>query len=67
VKNNDITPKQRQVLKLIADGYSSLEIAKKLGNSKKTIDAIRLEMLYRFQVENAAHLVAYAFRKKWLK
>jgi DNA-binding NarL/FixJ family response regulator len=67
VKKVDITDKQFEVLQLIADGYNSEEIAKKLGNSKKTIDAIRIEMLNRFQVKNAAHLVAYGFRKKWLK
>ncbi|MFZ6009582.1 MAG: response regulator transcription factor [Bacteroidota bacterium] len=67
MKKITITDKQFEVLKLIADGYSSEEIAKKLGNSKKTIDAIRIEMLNRFQVRNAAHLVAFAFREKWLK
>jgi DNA-binding NarL/FixJ family response regulator len=67
VKKADITEKQLEVLHLIADGYNSEEIADKLGNSKKTIDAIRIEMLNRFQVKNAAHLVSYGFRKKWLK
>jgi DNA-binding NarL/FixJ family response regulator len=67
VKKINITDKQLEVLKLIADGYSSEEIAKKLGNSKKTIDSIRIEMLNKFQVTNAASLVAYGFRKKWLK
>lgn len=67
MKKIDITDKQLEVLKLIAEGYSSEEIAKKLGNSKKTIDSIRIEMLNKFQVRNAANLVAYGFRKKWLK
>jgi DNA-binding NarL/FixJ family response regulator len=64
---NEITDKQMQVLKLIADGMNSDEIAEKLENSKKTIDSIRIDMLRRFQVRNAAQLVAFAFRKKWLK
>lgn len=67
MKKVDITEKQLQVLRLIADGLNSEEIAKKLGNSKKTIDSIRIEMLSRFQVRNAAQLVAHGFRKKWLK
>lgn len=67
LKKADITDKQFRVLQLIAEGYNSEEIARKLGNSKKTIDALRTEMLNRFQVKNAAHLVAYGFRKKWLK
>jgi DNA-binding NarL/FixJ family response regulator len=62
-----ITDKKFEILQLMAEGYNSEEIARKLGNSKMTIDAIWIEMLNRFQVKNAAHLVAYAFRKKWLK
>ena len=62
----EITDKQHQVLRLIAEGYKSEEIAKKLENSKKTIDSIRIDMLRRFQVKNAAHLVAYGFKKGWL-
>lgn len=67
MKNVHITEKQLEVLQLIAQGFNSEEIAKKLGNSKKTIDAIRIEMLNKFHVNNAAHLVAYGFQKKWLK
>ena len=67
MKKVDITDKQLQVLHLISEGYSSEEIAKSLGNSKKTIDSIRIEMLNRFQVRNAAQLVAYGFKKKRLK
>lgn len=64
---DDITDKQLQVLTLIAEGLKSEEIAKKLENSKKTIDSIRIDMLRRFQVKNTAHLVAYGFKKGWLK
>ena len=60
----DITPKQLDILRLIADGYSSEQIAKMLGNSKKTIDSMRFEMLRRVGVNNVAELVAYAFRNK---
>jgi DNA-binding NarL/FixJ family response regulator len=67
VKNSAITEKQLQVLRLIAEGYSSEMIAKKLGNSKKTIDSIRIDMLNRLQAKNAAHLVTMGFRNKWLK
>ena len=65
--NKSITPKQLEVLALIADGYSSEEIAQKLGNSKKTIDSIRIDMLRRFNVNNVAHLIAHGFRMGWLQ
>ena len=64
---DDITDKQLQVLTLIAEGLKSEEIAEKLEKSKKTIDSIRIDMLRRFQVKNTAHLVAYGFKKGWLK
>lgn len=64
---NEITEKQLEILALIAEGFKSQEIAKELGNSKKTIDSVRIDMLRRFQVKNAAHLVTYGFRKGWLK
>ena len=63
----EITPKQLEVLKLIAEGYSSGDIAVKLENSKKTIDQIRLDMLRRFQVNNVAQLVTYGFRNGLLE
>ena len=62
-----ITPKQLEILKLIADGYSSDEIAKELENSKNTINNIRLTMLNRFQVKNTSHLIAWGFRNGYLE
>ncbi|MEO9872926.1 LuxR C-terminal-related transcriptional regulator [Ekhidna sp.] len=62
-----ITERQGQVLQLIADGLDSYEIAKQLGNSKRTIDSIRLDMLRRFDATNSAHMVAIGIRKGWIK
>lgn len=62
-----ITPKQLEVLKLIAEGKNSHEIAVKLQNSKKTIDSIRSNMLLRFDCTNVAQLVAYGFINGYLK
>lgn len=63
----NLTPKQIEILELIAQGYTSEEIASKLGNSKKTIDSIRHDMLARTQAKNIVHLVAIALRNKWIK
>jgi len=62
-----ITPKQLEVLKLLANGYSSEEIAKQLGNSNRTIDSIRRDMLKTFSVNNVAHLIAWGFRNGYLE
>ena len=63
----DCVTEYNNSLDLISERYSREEIAKSPGNSKKTIDSIRIEMLNRFQVRNAAQLVAYGFKKKRLK
>ena len=63
----DLTPKQLEVLTLMAEGFSSQEIAENLGNSKKTIDNMRFDMLERSGAKNVAHLVTYGFRNNLLK
>ena len=63
----NLTPKQIEILELVAEGFTSEEIAKKLGNSKKTIDAMRHDMLSRTQAKNMANLVAISFRNNWIK
>ncbi|MEO9805486.1 MAG: LuxR C-terminal-related transcriptional regulator [Reichenbachiella sp.] len=63
----EITDKQLEVLKLLAEGHTSDYIAKELGNAKQTIDSIRIDMLRRFGVRNVAHLITHGFRQGWLK
>jgi len=62
----NITPKQLEILRLLADGYSSEEIAVKLENSQRTIEKMRSDMLIRVGVKNVAHLIAWGFRKGYL-
>lgn len=59
----NITPKQLEILRLLADGYSSEEIAVKLENSQRTIEKMRSDMLIRVGARNVAHLIAWGFRK----
>jgi DNA-binding CsgD family transcriptional regulator len=62
-----ITPKQLEVLRLLAEGNNSTEIAVMLQNSKKTIDNIRNKMLLNFQLKNVCHLITWGFRNGHLK
>jgi len=52
-----ISPREKQVLRLIADGYSSKEIADILFISKHTVMSHRKNLLEKFQVKNTPHLV----------
>lgn len=58
-----ISPRQRQVLQLIAEGYSNREIASKLKLSESTVDTHRTELMRRLGVHEVAALVRFACRE----
>lgn len=58
-----LTPRQIEVLTLLAQGKSSKEIGFALGLSSKTVDVHRLRMMDRLGVRDVASLVVYAVRK----
>ncbi|MDO6818899.1 response regulator transcription factor [Zobellia sp. 1_MG-2023] len=55
-----ISPREKQVLKLIADGFSSKEIADMLFISNHTAISHRKNLIEKFQVKNTAHLIGKA-------
>jgi DNA-binding NarL/FixJ family response regulator len=57
-----LTPRELQVLQLIADGKSNKEIANHLSLSPNTVAVHRANMMQALQLHNAAELVAYAIR-----
>ncbi len=57
-----LSARERQVLRLIADGLSAKEIAVKLDVSTKTVDAHRRNLMRKLGVRKATELVRYAFR-----
>jgi DNA-binding NarL/FixJ family response regulator len=58
----DLTPHQREVLQLIAEGNSTKEIAYKLNLSIKTVETHRGELMNRLDIHDVAGLVRYAIR-----
>jgi DNA-binding NarL/FixJ family response regulator len=57
-----LTPRQREILQLIAEGNSSKQIAQILDASVKTIDSHRANLMERLGVHNTPGLVRYAIR-----
>lgn len=57
-----LTPRQKQVLHLLADGKTTKEIAFALKLSIKTVESHRAELMQRLDIPNAAALVRYAAR-----
>ncbi len=58
-----LTPRQREVLQLIAEGLPTKGIARRLSISAKTVDAHRAQLMERLNIHDVAHLVRYAIRK----
>ena len=57
-----LSPREKQVLTLIAHGNTSKEIATKLNISIGTIESHRANMMRKLKLRNVAELVVYAFR-----
>jgi DNA-binding NarL/FixJ family response regulator len=57
-----LTPRQRETLQLIAEGKNTKEIASDLGISVKTIESHRLQLMERLNIHDIAGLVKYAIR-----
>lgn len=57
-----LTPRQREILALIAAGLSTKEIAFRLQVSGKTVDTHRAQLMERLGIHDIAGLVRYAIR-----
>ena len=62
----ELTLRQRQVLKLIADGLDNTQIAARLGISQRTARAHVSSVLERLGVENRTQAAVTALRSGWL-
>ena len=59
-----LTPRQREVLQMVAEGQSTKEIALKLKLSVKTVDMHRSQLMKALDIHDIAGLVRYAVRTK---
>jgi DNA-binding NarL/FixJ family response regulator len=57
-----LTPRQREILQLIAEGNTTKEIAKKLEISVKTVETHRTQLMERLDIHDIAGLVRYSIR-----
>ena len=58
-----LTPRELEVVKLIAEGHTSEEIAGQLFISKKTVDRHRANVLEKLGMRNRVQLTRYAIRR----
>lgn len=57
-----LTTRQTEILRLIAQGQSSKEVARTLGLSVKTVETHRTQIMDRLDIRDLAGLVRYAIR-----
>ena len=62
-----LTAREKEILKLLAEGDSVKEIASGLNLSVKTVEAHKFNLMRKLDIHNKAHLVQYAIQKKIIK
>lgn len=58
-----LTPRETQVLRLVADGFDTGEIALRMCYSERTVKNVLHDLTTRLQLRNRTHAVAYAVRE----
>ena len=61
---NRLSPREREVLQLIAEGYSNKQIAEILCISIKTVQAHRMNLMSKLDLHDRAELIKYAIQRK---
>lgn len=62
-----LSPRQREVLMLVAQGLSTKEIARQLGISGKTVETHRTQLMARLDIHEVAGLVRYAIKAGFIR
>lgn len=62
-----LTKREREILKMLAEGQSVKEIASGFDLSVKTVEAHKFNLMRKLDIHNKAQLVQYAIRKKIIR
>ena len=59
-----LTPRQKQIVQMVAEGYSAKRIATALDINHKTVHALRAQIMARIKAKSIVDLVKYALRHR---
>jgi DNA-binding NarL/FixJ family response regulator len=62
-----LTKREREILKMLAEGRSVKEIASGFDLSVKTVEAHKFNLMRKLDIHNKAQLVQYAIQKKVIR
>jgi DNA-binding CsgD family transcriptional regulator len=60
----ELSPREKEILSLIAEGYTNPQIAEKIFLSSFTVDSHRKNLLAKLNVKNTASLIKLAMERK---
>lgn len=67
IAGSELSEREADVLRLVAQGYSGKEIAAQIGVSLKTVESYKTRGLEKLGIESRADIVRYAALKGWLQ
>ena len=62
--SNGLSPREREVLQLIAEGYSNRQISEIMSISIKTVQTHRMNLMSKLDLHDRADLIKYAIQRK---
>jgi two-component system response regulator NreC len=65
--SQELTNREREICKLLAEGHTVPEIATMLGISRKTVDVHKTRLMKKLDIHNRAELVRYAIQNKLVR
>ena len=66
MESANITEREREVLILVAQNYSTREIAEKLGISPRTVNVHRGNAMRALRIHGTAAIVRFAIEQGWI-
>jgi DNA-binding NarL/FixJ family response regulator len=67
VRQRELTAREEEVLRLIAQGYSNKEISSQLKIAVKTVESHKANLMQKLELRNRTEIVRYAVRQGWLQ
>jgi two-component system, NarL family, response regulator NreC len=65
--NKSLTPREQQILSLIAEGQTNRVISERLGISVRTVEGHRARLMLKLHFQGVADAVKYAIRSGLIK
>ena len=63
----ELTEREEQVLRLVAQGHTNKEIANKLNISVKTVETHKANLMKKLDFKSRTEIVRYAVHRGWLQ